>query len=460
MGRVVVVGGGIAGLTVADGLANGIDGDEGGHDVVLLESSDRVGGKLRTVDFDGQPVDVGADAMLARHPRGVALARRVGMGDELTTPDTASAHVWTARGLRPLPGGTVLGVPTDLRELASSGVVGATGVARAALEPLRRRAVLSGDRSVGDVVAERFGHAVVDELVEPLLGGVYAGRADRLSVAATVPPLADALAAGGSLTARLREHRARAARPADDPVFQGLAGGMETLASTLAGRLGDRARTDAAVTAVAGGPGAWEVTVDGGVVEAEHVVMAVPADVTSSLVADVAPQSAAELAGIAYASVVVVMLAYPASAEDELVPGSGMLVPRTRGTLTKAATFVSRKWAERRSDHVLVRASVGRVDDDRWRALSPEELVVRVDAEVRWATGITTPAVDALVVPWERGLPQYDVGHLERVDRARRGLPRGLHLTGAAYDGVGVAPCIASAERVARTVSAALRRSA
>lgn len=450
---VVVIGGGVAGLTCAHVLHLGVDGHGGGRDVVLLEGGSRVGGKLRSESWQGGVVDLGADAFLARHPRGVALARRIGLGDQLTTPVTSSAHVWTERGLRPLPKGTVVGIPTDPRALADSGVLGVGAMARAAAEPLVRRTRRAGDRSVADVVAEAYGRAVVDEVVEPLLGGVYAGRADRLSIAATIPPLAEAVAAGGSLTRRLAEHRARVARPDDAPVFHGLAGGMATLTQRLAEQLGpDRVRTKTAVTGITGTPGAWQVHTEDEVFDAEAVVLATPADVTADLLTDIARPAAAEVAAIRYASVVVVMLAYAPEADAELVPGSGMLVPRTRGTLTKAATFVSRKWAERGGGHVLVRASVGRIDDDRWRGLSPDELATRVDAEIRWATGIARPAEHRLVVPWESALPQYDVGHVERVHRARHLLPDGIHLTGAAYDGVGVAPCIASAERTALSI--------
>ena len=451
---IVVVGGGVAGLAAADALVHGTDGLDGGRDVLLLEATDRVGGKLRTQDWQGQPVDLGADAFLARHPAGVALARRVGLGDDLTTPRTSSAHVWSAGGLRPLPSGTVLGAPADLRSLVRSRVLSPAGAARAVTEPWRPSRGLSGDRSVADAVGERWGREVADELVEPLLGGIYAGSADRLSVEATMPPLAAALAAGGSATRRLAMHRATVAAAPDAPVFHGLADGMASLADRLRERLGERVRTGARAVGLDGTPGAWTVTVETAtgteVVDADGVVLAAPADVAASLLSGVSRPAAAELAGIPYASVAVVLLAYPASVQDDLVAGSGMLVPRSRGTLLKAATFVSRKWQERAGDHVLIRGSVGRVDDHRWRGLTPDELGVRVDAEVRWATGIRTPADARLVVPWIDALPQYEVGHLARVDRARRHLPPGLQLTGAAYDGVGVAPCIASAWTAAR----------
>jgi protoporphyrinogen/coproporphyrinogen III oxidase len=316
-----------------------------------------------------------------------------------------------------------------------------------------RADAVAGDRSVAALVGERFGAAVVDTLVEPLLGGVYAGNPDQLSAEATVPQIASAARDHRSLVRGLRAAR-RAAPPGDGPVFQTLAGGLERLVGAMASDLGDRVRMGAAVDAIEPGDDGWQVVLRGGdTVAASQVVLATPAWVTAPLLADVAPDAAAELAQIPYASVAVIALAYPRAAAAELPDGSGVLVPRTQGRLVKAITFVSRKWPHRNTgDHVLLRASVGRIDDDRWRSLDRDDLVARVDAEVRWATGITHAAEDAVVVPWERGLPQYLVGHVQRVDRIRTHLPAGLHVAGAAFDGVGISPCVASAERVAAAV--------
>lgn len=445
--RVVVVGGGITGLSAAWML------DRAGAEVTLLEASGRAGGKLRTGTVAGQRAELGADAFLARNPAAPRLVRQVGLGDDLVAPATGQAWVWRDGSLRPIPGGTVLGAPTDPVALARSGVLSPGAMLRAGLDLVLPRRPVAGDRSVADVVGERFGPAVVAALVEPLLGGVYAGRADQLSIQATAPAIADAARAHRSLLRGLRAHRSARGVEEQGPVFQTLAHGLDQLTDALAGALGERVHLSSAVSAVERRAGTWRVHTGGSTLEAEHVVLATPAFVTAELLTSAARDVAAELAMIPYASVAVVTMAYPRSAEAEMPAGSGMLVPRTEGRLVKASTWVSRKWPHRDTgEHVLVRSSVGRIDDDRWRAFDEDELVRRVDAETRWATGISTPCEDAVVTPWERGLPQYLVGHVDRVDRVRSRLPAGLHLAGAAYDGVGVSPCVASAERAVAAI--------
>ncbi len=440
--RVVVVGGGITGLSAAWLL------HRAGVDVQLVEASGRPGGKLHTGSVAGQQAELGADAFLARNPAAPRLARQLGLGDDLVAPATGQAWVWRNGRLRPIPAGTVLGAPTDPVALARSGVLPPGAILRAGMDLVLPRRTIAGDRSVADVVGDRFGPAVVEALVEPLLGGVYAGRPDQLSVESTAPAIARAARGHRSLLAGLRAHRSGQA-DGDGPVFLTLAHGLDQLVDALVADLGDRVHLSTAVAGVQRGTDVWEVDTAARTFEADDVVLATPGYVTADLLADAARPVAAEVAMIPYASVAVVTMAYPRSADAEMPAGSGMLVPRTEGRLVKASTWVSRKWPHRDTgEHVLVRSSVGRIDDERWRDFDDDELVRRVDAETRWATGISTPCEDAVVTPWERGLPQYLVGHRERVDRIRTTLPAGLHVAGAAYDGVGVSPCVASAENV------------
>jgi oxygen-dependent protoporphyrinogen oxidase len=450
----VVVGGGITGLATAWLL------HDAGVDVTLLEAGDRLGGKLLTGEVADQQAELGADAFLVRDPAAPRLARRLGLGDDLVPPATGQAWLWLRGRLRRMPPATVLGAPTDPVALARAGVLPPAALARAGLDLALPRSAVAGDRSVADVVGERFGTAVVDTLVEPLLGGVYAGRPDQLSVEATAPAIASAAREHRSLLLGLRAHRARAAAAADGrPVFLTLAHGLDQLVGRLAADLGDRVRCGARVRGIRSVADGWKVDVDGRPLVADDVVVTTPAYAASDLLVGASREAAAELSMIPYASVAVVTMAYARSADREMPAGSGMLVPRTEGRLVKASTWVSRKWPHRDTgDHVLVRSSVGRIDDDRWQSLDEDELVRRVDAETRQATGITRPSEDAVVTPWERGLPQYLVGHRERVDRIRMHLPAGLHVAGAAYDGIGVSPCVASAERAAQAVLARGRR--
>ncbi len=455
--RVAVIGAGLTGLATAWRLRDDAD-------VVVFDAAERVGGQVRTIELADRPLDVGADALLARQPEGEALVRALGFGDDdLVAPATGQVHLWTRGRLRPLPQNTVMGVPTDLRALARSGVLTPLELARAAVEPLVPRRQLAGDRSVGDLIGERFGSAVVERLVEPLLGGVYAGDTDRLSAeAATATVWAAAQRPQRSLTAALRAHRADAPST-DGPVFLTLRGGLTRLIDRLHSELGDRVRSATPVRTVERSTGGWRLHLDERVKVADAVVLAVPAPAAAALLAEPVPEVARELAGIRMASVGVVALAYdPADAVDA-PQGSGLLVPRGEGRLIKAVTISSRKWPHHADGAAfVVRASVGRVDDVRALELDDDTLAERVDAEVRWALRLRGPARERTVVRWPRALPQYDVGHRARVDRVRFALEamdaRGLHIGGACFDGLGLSARARDAQGLAQAVREDLAR--
>jgi protoporphyrinogen/coproporphyrinogen III oxidase len=445
--KVVVIGGGLTGLATGWQLREDAE-------VTVLEASDRLGGEIRTVPFAGAPTDLGADAFLARQPEAERLARAVGLGDDLVAPVASQVHLWVGGRLRPLPEGTVLGAPSDLAALARARVLSPAGVARAGLESLLPRRRVVGDRSVADLVGERFGREVVDVLVEPLLGGVYAGTAERLSTQAAAPSIWAAAAAGRSLTAGLAAHRARTADD-DRPVFLTVRGGLSRLVDAVAAPLGDRVRVRTEAIGLHRAERGWVVATTAGDLPADHVVLAVPGPVAARLLARPVPVVARELLGIRTASVAVVALAYDPRFAAAVPEGSGFLVPRSEGRLVKAVTLTSRKWPHHAArERFVLRASVGRIDDQAVLDLDDDTLAVRVDAEVRWATGITAPADERLVLRWPDALPQYDVGHHARVDRIRHGLSEvdGLHLGGAFLDGVGLAARARDAERLANEV--------
>ncbi len=443
--RVVVVGGGIAGLTAARDLV------AAGHEVVLLEGADHVGGKLQRHDVGGVTVDVGAEAMLNRRPEGVALARAVGL--ELEHPTVASSRIWTRGALRPLPR-SLMGVPLDLEQLASSGVLSDAGLELARREPALPPEVIEGDVSVGELVARRFGDEVVDRLVEPLLGGVYAGHARELSARASVPQLVG-FAERGSLL----EQGAAIPMTYDTPVFAGISGGMgllpDALAAGLEARLGVTvrgvSRTEDGFAVLTGPTTAPEI------ITADAVVLATPAAPTARLLADLAPTASAELAGIEAASMAVVSFAFSAADVAAVDTGSsGFLVPPVDGRRIKASTFSFAKWgwvreAGAAEGLVHLRTSLGRHREEVALQASDEELVALSLVDLEAATGLRAVPVDTHVQRWGGGLPQYAVGHLDRVARIRADVARvpGLAVCGAAYDGVGIPAVIASAHRAA-----------
>ncbi|MGP3947638.1 protoporphyrinogen oxidase [Streptomyces sp. 7N604] len=521
--HVVVVGGGISGLAAAHRLS------ASGVRVTVLEASGRLGGKLHAGEIAGVPVDFGAETMLARRPEAVELARAVGLEDRLQPPATISASLWTRGRLRPMPKGHMMGVPGDLAPLAASGVISDEGLARIERDRELPRTEVGDDVAVGAYIADRLGREVVDRLVEPLLGGVYAGDAYRISMRAAVPQLFEAARTHRSLLEGVREIQARAAagvtaadrtasgravaEPATQgggPVFMGIDGGVGRLplavadacraaganvvtgasVERLALRRGeggagltpgdpDRATGGGTGTSPAaartqaheGSPGraSWEVVVrerSGAVrtLEADGVVLAVPAPAAARLLAAESPAASAELAAVEYASMALVTLAFRRADLSAMPDGSGFLVPPVDGRTIKASTFSSAKWgwlADADPDLFVLRASVGRFGDEADLRRDDADLVQVSLGDLGDATGLSARPVAATVTRWDGGLPQYPVGHLGRVARIREQVAKlpGLRVCGALYEGLGIPACIASARTAADELLATLPES-
>ncbi|MBG6094773.1 protoporphyrinogen oxidase [Nocardioides luteus] len=433
--RVIVVGAGIAGLTAARDLSLK------GHRVTVLEASDRVGGKIRGESVAGHLVDVGAEAMLNRRPEGVSLAREIGL--EIVHPTDAKSSIWSRGALRPIPR-SIMGVPLDLPALESAGLLSEETLEVVRREPTLPPAKTDEDISVGDFIASRFGDETADRLADPLLAGVYAGHARAISVKAAAPQLF-MLAEKGSLL------EAAAALPTSDvPVFAGIDGGMSRLPTTLAEGLDIRLNTP--VDTVTRTPQGFLIETGDEVEAADAVVVATPAPVAAQLLRSTAPSVARELSAIETASVAVVTFAF-SELPAELSGRSGFLVPPVEECAIKASTFSFAKWAWVGERGNYLRTSIGRHgeppsdDDDR--------LVADSLAALEQIVGITATPTDVHVQRWTDGLPQYPVGHLDRVARIRQGLRAvpGLTLAGASYDGVGIPATIASAHRAAEDLS-------
>ena len=457
--HVVIVGGGIAGLAAAfflrEKTVNGAP-----VRVTVVEGSPRLGGKLSASEVAGVPVDEGAEALLARRPEGIDLITASGVlgeqGSGLVPAGTTSSAIWTRGAMRSLPRRQFMGVPADMDELAATGVLSHVGVDRARHEARLHR---DGDISVAGYIGGALGGEVVDRLVDPLLGGVYAGRSEDLSFDATLAPLAAASRTYPTLAeaaATLVPPRpAPGARPA--PVFVTLTSGLGTLPQALAQASGAQIRTSATVRELARTPAGWRLTIgsaaDPQYLVADAVILACPAAPAARLLAGVAPGAALALGEIPYASMAIITLAYRGEDFPETTR-SGYLVPAVDGKAVKAVTFSTVKWphlAKSAADagnavHV-VRCSVGRIGEVALLQRDDADLVSLAAAELAEATGTTGMPVASRVTRWGGGLPQYNVGHLDRVARVRgavAGQP-GLAVAGAAYDGVGIPACIATA---------------
>jgi protoporphyrinogen/coproporphyrinogen III oxidase len=477
---VIVVGGGISGLATAWFLREANPNLR----VLVMEAEERVGGKISKTTIGGVQVDSGPDAFLARVNGAVELAHGLGLGDDLIAPATGKAWLWSRDKLRALPDGLVLGVPSQLRSLASSGILSAPGLARAAWGSVRGGAgsysALGDDPTVTQAIGRHLGQEVVDRLVDPLLGGINASSSARLSLRSAAANLAGA-AASPRLMAALQAQGSSAARgnigvevgSAQRPVFLAPRAGVHTLVEQLRLQLGEVIRSGVRVTAVlSSSPAApsvspegtldkpgerWAVETSAGTLRASSIILATPAFLSAQLINRTNPVAAAEMASIRTASVALTQLTFPSSAV-QLPAGSGMLVPRIENRFMTASSWWNQKWPHLQiPGQVLIRASTGRDGDDRFTQLDDNEVVKQLCGDLRAMLGITASPTEARVTRWNNGFPQYDSGHDARVAKIQRALitTPGLFVTGASYNGIGIPACIRSAKATALLVGRA-----
>jgi oxygen-dependent protoporphyrinogen oxidase len=417
MTRTAVIGGGIAGSAAAEAL------DRAGLDVVLYEASDRVGGKLRRATVGDVTLDVGAEAILARRPEGKDLIAQVGLAGAQVEAATTSASVLIGGRLRPMPR-TVMGIPAEPTEVV-------TVEGRAVPVP-------EGDISVADYVVPRAGKDVLDRLVEPLLGGVYAGQADLLSLAAAAPQLRE-----------LGDDPIRAAAQTEtssETLFISLEGGVGRLAEEGLVSSSVDIRLSTTVRGLERDDSGWRLATTAGDERVDGVVLAVPAPAGARLLAEVAPAAAFELAAVEYASVAIATFVFDAELE---LPGSGFLVPPVEATSIKGATFSSNKWAWlEQPGRTVLRVSLGRYGETATLQYDDATLSKIALADLRDILGPLPEPAAGHVQRWGGALPQYSVGHLDRVaaiDADVAAVP-GLEVCGAAYRGIGIPAVIASAQ--------------
>lgn len=473
MPHVVVIGGGISGLAAAWSVLRESDRPV---QVTVLESNKRVGGDLKVIEVAGVSMDAGAEAMLQARPEAIALARQVGLSPAIEHPITTSASVLLDGRLRPLPSRTLMGVPTDLRSLAAADVLSLPALLRLPLERYSHAEVLTEDVAVGEFLRPRVGDEVVDRLVEPLLAGVYAGHADSLSLQASVPALFRALKREPSVLEAAQsafDSGASRAGARSGPVFAGIRGGVGRLALSTAAALRERGaivRTSATVRSLSRHGGHFVIEVGPAsaaeIIQADAVIVALPPVAAAKLLRGVSKKAASEYEGAQSASVAVVALAYRTKDVPGLPAGSGYLVPPIERRPVKAVTISTSKWGWlARAAHtndpdglVLVRASLGRLGEEAVLQRSDEELAVLVHRDIRGPLGARRKPVDVVVQRWGGALPQYQVGHVDRVARIRDAVSEvpGLAVCGAFYEGLGIAACIGTAVESASSVRADL----
>ncbi|MFD4640653.1 protoporphyrinogen oxidase [Lentzea sp. NPDC058436] len=463
--HVAVVGGGVSGLAAAHRLRMLLGPDAR---VTVIEQSDRLGGKLRTTELAGVRFDVGAEAFLHRKPEAQELIAEIGLQDHVVHPTDAKASVHAAGRTHQLPAHTFMGVPASVETVRH--MLSSEGALRVEMEPTLPPVELrGGDVAVGTLMKERFGPEVADRLVSPLLGGVYAGRADELGLRATMPQIATLLDKGvGSLLAAAATMmpappQPRAARP---PVFASLANGVSSLVDRLAEIARPEVRLGLPVRVLSWLGDGWRLEIGSAAtpeyLECDGVVLAVPAPSARKLLHEIAPQVSAAYGKVEVASMAVVALALPPG--TELPRRSGILIAegerygdRITPFTAKAFTFSSRKWSHY-GEPVILRGSVGRHGETALLQRSDADLVKAVRNDLQELTGIKAAPIDYVVQRWGGGLPQYGVGHGDLVDTIERGIADvpGLAVAGATLHGVGVPACIATADAAAARVAAHL----
>jgi oxygen-dependent protoporphyrinogen oxidase len=457
--KLVVVGGGIAGLSAAHRAVEVARERAVPLDLTLIEARDRLGGTIASERADGFLVESGPDSFLSEKPWALALCRRLGVEDRLVRTDDRfrKVFVWYRGRLHPLPDGFQLLAPTAMLPFATSSLFSLPGKLRMALDVVLPRGG-GDDESLGAFVRRRLGAEALERVAQPLVAGIYTADPDDLSLTATMPRFIELEKKDRSIILGLRRALRRAPLPGTSgarwSLFVTFAGGMEELITTLAARLpAGAAVLGQRVRALERADARWRVTTDeGAVLEADRVILATEAHATARLTRYLDPSLATLLEEIPYSSAATLSLGYRRADVPHPLDGFGFVVPRSEGRALLAGTFSSVKYPGRAPEgHVLIRGFLGGMLNAAVLSEDDGALVARARAELRAALGITAEPVLTRLHRWPASMPQYRVGHLTRVEtieRAAAALP-GLALAGAAYRGVGIADCVRAGEAAA-----------
>uniref|UniRef100_A0A831TIB7 Coproporphyrinogen III oxidase n=2 Tax=Thermorudis TaxID=1649508 RepID=A0A831TIB7_9BACT len=460
--HIAVIGGGIAGLAAAYRLQAAAASVP--LRITLVEATDRLGGWVRTDRWGDVLVEAGPDSFLATKPAARALAIELGLGAELVglRPGFESAFIARRGRLEPLPEGFSLMIPTRLRPLLTSGLLSKRGKLRLALDLLLPPRRDDEDESLAAFVRRRLGSEAYEWIAQPLLAGIYASDAEHLSLLATFPQLRELELRHGSLIRGALAQRRSRARSGSGSTFLTLRGGMGTLIEELVRRLHQvDVRLGDAASALSERRGGYRITLTSGHdLDADAVIIATPAYVTARLLEPLDRELTRLLEGIPYASTATVTLVYRACDVAPVARGRGVVVPVAEGREVTAVTWVANKFEGRAPpDLAPVRVFLGRYGREGILELPDDRLVELAREELRGLFGLRAEPLHAIVHRQARSIPQYLIGHLDRIKEieARLAVHPGLFLIGAAYRGVGLPDCIAGAERAARSALSAFQ---
>lgn len=468
--HLVVVGGGIAGLASAYYAQQAAERASIPLKITLIERDDRLGGKITTDTPDGFVIEGGPDSFITQKPWALQLCRELGLGDRLAGTNDARRTTFILRDgkLHKMPDGMYLIIPTRFMPFATSDLLSWRGKLRMGMDLFIPRRTDPSDESLGDFIRRRLGQEALDVLAEPMMAGIHVSDAETLSLQATFPRFIEIERKYGSLVRGMiaaRKARAQSNNHAPsngakkNTVFMTLQGGLQELVGTLANTLRGDIITGCGVGSIAPHANGFTLTLDDQrVIDADAVIMATPAYVTARLTRPFNSNLADRLASIRYVSTATVSLGFDAATFDHPLDGFGFVIPRREPTQLLACTWTSTKFTHRaRPGTVLLRAFIGGPRRQDTVQRSDEDLVALVRSELQTIMGISAAPIVSRVFRWIRGNPQYDVGHLARVDEMEALCPPGLYLTGSAYCGVGLPDCIKQGKHTAEQAIARLQ---
>jgi oxygen-dependent protoporphyrinogen oxidase len=456
-GRVVIVGGGISGLSTAYYLA------KAGISSTLVERAPRLGGVIQTEVVNGCVLEEGPDSFLAAKPAALELIRDVGLASDVigSNDHLRVTYIWKGGRLVPLPDGLMMMVPTKFAPLLSSSLVGWGTKIRMGLEFFRRPSNgVRRDRTVSEFIEDHYGREAVDYLAEPLLSGVYGGSPDRLSVSSVLTRFVELEGRYGSLTRGvLASRRASGPKSQGTPLFRTLKGGLAQLTSLLEERIRESTRVvhGTAETVARGPEGGWRVRVDGDWREADHLVLATPAWQAGALLGEADAALASLLRGVEYSSSMTLALGYDKAVLGHGLRGFGFLVPARERRRLVACTWVGTKFSHRVPEgQAVLRCFLGGASDEGVLDESDESVVQTVLGELREIMGISAKPAFYRIARWRKSMAQYTVGHEDRVRRIEERLREhaGLYLAGNAYHGIGIPDCVKMGREAASRIAA------
>ncbi len=446
---IAIIGGGLTGLAAAFYLQKKIKEENLPYQVVLIESSDRLGGKMQTVVRDGFVIERGPDSFLARKKSMTQLAKDVGMEGAIVPNSTGQSYILIDNELLPIPGGAVMGIPTEISPFIKSRLFSPIGKMRAAMDFVLPRTKDTGDQPLGPFLRRRLGDEVVENLVEPLMSGIYAGDLDQLSILSTFPDMLETEQKHRSLILGTKKNRTGKAAPKTDRrigIFRTFEKGLQSLIDAIEAKLpSEMVRKNLSVESVTKQEKGYTIGLsDGEFMQAAAIIVTAPHQAIPRMFPDYSFFEPFE--EMPSTSVATVSLAFDEHAVKQDINGTGFVVSRNSPCRITACTWTHKKWAHSApKGKVLLRCYVGRPGDEEIVNLSDEEIVQIVLRDLNQIMNISEEPQFSVVSRWREAMPQYRVGHtstLRRIESSMAAELPGVYLAGASHKGVGMPDCI------------------